>query len=129
MQQISAQEYQIMQAIWQSGEDGRVTTRDIEARLREHDGKSRNMSSLMTVIARLVDKGYIQPVKEFRHSTYFLPLILEAEYKTYATTEFVNNIHNGILSNLFTTLIGSGKYTKKDIDTLKAALDAEAKGR
>ena len=122
MQQVSAQEHEIMKIIWASG-DNYLATRDIEAQLFALDGKKRNLSSVMTVIARLVDKGFLDPIKKFRQSTYFVPLVQEQEYKAYATKQFMNGIHGGKVSSFVSALVDDDRYTQRDLDELKAILD------
>ena len=126
MQQISAQEFVIMEAIWDAGE-GYLTTRDIESRLFDFDGKKRNLSSLMTVIARLVEKGYLEPVKKYRRSTYFVPLIQEREYKIFATLQFIDSIHNGKLSEFMAVILDSGRYSQQDFDELHGVIDEKSR--
>ena len=111
-----------MKIIWDAIDD-KLTTRDIEARLAAIDGKRRNVSSLMTVIARLVDKGFLNPVKKFRESTYFEALIQETEYKLYATNLFISSIHCGKLSSLISTLLECDQFTELEIDELRKMLD------
>ena len=122
MHQISSQEQEIMKIIWGAGES-RLTTRDIEARLASLDGKARNLSSLMSVIARLVDKGFLDPVKKFRQSTYFVAIIQESEYKSYVTAQFIDSVHLGRLSSFMSSLLDSRQYTQQDIDELRGILD------
>ena len=122
MQHISAQEQEIMKIIWDAG-DGQMTTRDIEERLNALDGKKRNMSSLMTVIARLIDKGFLEPVKKYRQSTYFLPVVREQEYKLYATRQFMSGIHRGRLSSFVSALLESDQYTEQDIEELRSIIE------
>jgi len=121
MQHISAQELEIMEIIWSSSEDF-LTARNIEERLYMIDNKRRNLSSLMTVIARLIDKGYLEPVKKFRQSTYFIALIQETEYKAYATKQFIDVIHNGKISSFVAAFLHSEEYTQRDIDELRDML-------
>jgi len=122
MQQISVQEKEIMQIIWDAS-DSRLTARDIEARMAALDGKRRNLSSVMTVIARLVDKGFLEPVKKFRQSTYYEALVREPEYKAYATKQFINTIHGGKLSGFVSMLLDSGQFTQQELEELRGMLD------
>ena len=122
MHQISAQEHEIMKIIWSAGSD-HLTTRDIETRLFDIDGKKRNLSSLMTVIARLVDKNFLEPVKKYRKSTYFTALIEEREFKVYVTKQFIDGIHDGKLSGFVSALIDGGQYTQQDIEELRNMID------
>jgi BlaI family penicillinase repressor len=122
MQHLSFQENEIMKIIWGAvGEQ--ITTRDIEARLAAKDGKNRNISSLMTVIARLVDKGFIDPVKKYRQSTYFMALIQETEYMAYASKQFIDRMHGGNLSSFVSTLLEADQCTQQDIEDLRNILD------
>ena len=44
----------IMQIVWEAGENY-LTARDIKAEMLKQDGKERNISSLMSVLAKLAD--------------------------------------------------------------------------
>ena len=126
MQQISEQEQEIMRIIWEAG-DSYMTARDIERRLFALDEKTRNLSSLMTVLARLVDKGFLKPEKKFRELTYFVPLVEEAEYKAYATRQFIRGIHKGRLTSFVSALLEGEQYTQQDIDELRNILEQKGK--
>ena len=122
MREISSQERTIMQTIWNAG-DRRLTAREIENAMLALDGKERNISSVMTVLAKLADKGYLNPVKEFRKPTIFIPIISETEYKVFVTEGFVSSVHNGEFASFFSALVSSEKLTRNDIAQLRLLLD------
>lgn len=122
MQQISPQERAIMQVVWDAKE-AYPTTRDIEAALRSIDGIERSPSSVLTVIARLVDKGFLNPVKIFRKSIYFEPLITEDEYKIYVTKQFIDGVHRGKFSSLVSSFLEGDDYKQNDINELRELLN------
>jgi len=121
MNEITAQEKTIMGIVWKSGDDF-LTAREIEAQMLFFDGKSRNISSLMSVLARLADKGYLSPVKKFRESTVYIPQISEAEYKTHATRRFLQDVHGGQFSSFVSSLIGTEQYTENEMEQLRLFL-------
>jgi len=123
MREITPQENTIMQIIWNAGNDY-LTAREIESAMLALDGRERNISSLMTVLAKLADKGYLNPVKKFRKSTVFIPLVNELDYKAFVTERFMNNVHNGEFYSFVSALARNDKYTKSDIQQLRRQLEA-----
>lgn len=117
MREISPQEKEIMQIVWNSGDDY-LTAREIETALQAKDGKARNIASLMSVLAKLADKSFLDPVKKFRKSTIFVPLIGETEYKVFATKQFMDGTHGGEFASLASALVNNAEYSKKDIERL-----------
>ena len=124
MQQISPQEMEIMKIVWHAF-DEKLTARDIEERLAAIDGKRRNLSSLMTVLARLIDKGFLDPIKKYRKSTYFEALVQENEYKAYATRQFMDIIHDGELTSFASAILSGSQYTQQSIDEMLDMIDKE----
>jgi len=123
MQEITPQERTIMQIIW-SAEDRYLTAREIDAAMLAMDGKERFISSLMTVLAKLADKGYLDPVKKFRKSTVFIPLLSELDYKAFVTEGFMNSVHNGEFSSFLSALVRNEKYNESDMQQLRRQLEA-----
>ena len=122
MREISPQEKTIMQIIWNAG-DEYLTARDIESAMLVLDGKERNVASLMSILAKLADKGFLSPVKEFRKSTRYIPVINEAEYKAYVTRQFIEVIHGGEFASFVSALTDNGQYSAAEINQLRALLD------
>ena len=120
--EITPQERTIMQIIWKAG-DSYLTAREIDAAMLALDGKERYISSLMTVMAKLADKGYLDPIKKFRKSTVFVPLISELDYKAFVTESFMSSVHNGEFSSFLSALTRSDKYSKNDMRQLQQQLE------
>lgn len=125
MQDITPQEKVLMQIIWNAGEQY-LTAREIDMALLSLDGKERNLSSLMTVLAKLADKGYLDPVKKFRKSTYYVPIITEMEFKSHITKQFIDGLHNGDFASLVSALVDNEYYTQNDIEQLKLILEQKS---
>ena len=125
MKHISSLEKTIMQIIWDNGEKY-PTLRDIGTSLTAIDGVERNISSVMTVISRLADKAFLNPVKKFRQPTYFEPLVSEIEYKAYMTEQFLEGIHKGDISSLVFSLLQNNRCTPEDIEKMRSLLNAKA---
>jgi len=122
MKELSPQEVTIMQIVW-NAEDDFMTAREIESAMHSLDGKERNISSLMTVLGKLADKGYLNPVKVFRKPTRYIPLIAEAEYKAFATEKFMDKVHNGEFSSFLSALVERKGYTKQEISEMREMLE------
>ena len=127
MREISPQEKVIMQIVWDAG-DAYLTAREIGSAMLAQDGKERKISSLMSVLAKLADKGFLNPVKTFRKSTLFIPLVSEPEYKAFSTKQFIDVVHSGELASFASALLNNEQYTEKDIEALRGFLGKKGEG-
>ncbi|XID91118.1 BlaI/MecI/CopY family transcriptional regulator [Paenibacillaceae bacterium WGS1546] len=123
-QHISDAEKLIMQIIWAT--HGPVTTSEILASLPE-DKTSWKQTTVLTFLARLVEKGFIKATRTGKANQYE-SCISEQEYRNYETKEFVKNIHKGSVLGLISTLCDSGDLTKEDIESvMKRMVEKEKK--
>lgn len=119
---MSDSEKHIMQIIWEAV--GPVTTSEILKKLPE-DKSSWKQTTVLTFLARLVEKGFIK-VTRIGKANHYEPCISEQEYRNYETKEFVKEVHKGSVLGLISALCDSGDLTKEDIESvMKGMIEKE----
>lgn len=116
-------ELEVMQAIWecspQTGENAQPVSRSqIEEILQE---KSMALTTLLTLLTRLTDKGFIHTEKIGRSNVY-TPLISQADYLAAQSRRFLDKLCGGSLSTFANALCDSG-LTKEELDELAQLLE------
>ena len=99
IQRISAAEIQIMDFIWAAGHP--VTTREIIENLPED--KTWKQNTVITFLARLMDKGIIKATR-ISKANYYEPCITERGYLKFATKQFINDVHKGSIRGFISAL-------------------------
>lgn len=111
-------ELEIMQVVWDSGTP--VTSSYI---LKELQGLRKwQLSTLMTSLARLADKGFIHCDRS-SGSNLYSSLISEDEYKTGASKHFLEKLYNNSIQNMIATLYSSREIKNSDLEELREFLD------
>lgn len=111
-------ELEIMQVIWDSGDP--VTSNQI---LKELQGRRRwQLSTLMTSLARLADKGFIRCDRSTGRNLY-TPIISEDGYKARAGKHFLEKLYDDSIQNMITALYNNKEIKASDIKELRNFLD------
>lgn len=111
---ISDAEMEIMKIIWKK--NNQITTAEIlDALPKENSWK---VTTIMTLISRLTEKGILSVTKVGKLNNYF-PKITEEEYKAIQTDNFLEDMHKGSVKNFMATLFNNKKISNKDIAELK----------
>ncbi|MCI9443097.1 MAG: BlaI/MecI/CopY family transcriptional regulator [Oscillospiraceae bacterium] len=122
-QQISDAELEIMKVIW-AKEDGPALfaylTDELAAR-----GKPWQKNTLITLLNRLVNKGFLRARKTGRRNEY-TALVSENEYQTAQTRRFLDKIYEGSAKGLVSNLIQGDLLPDEEYEELKRLLE---KGR
>ena len=113
-------ELEVMQAIWSCTPPAART--DIEAVL--NDTHPMVLTTLLTLLTRLSEKGFIKIEKISRSARYY-PLITKQEYLAEQSNRFLNKLCGGSLSTFATALCNSG-LTKEEIAELRDLLEKDA---
>jgi len=113
-------ELEVMQAVWAS--DVPVSRADIDAILR--DTHTMALTTLLTVLSRLAEKGFIQIRKEGRSARYY-PLISRSDYLARQSRDFVEKVCGGSLPAFANALCDSG-LTKEELAQLRDLLERGA---
>ncbi len=115
-------ELEVMQAIWDAGKP--VTAGSIIGRVQET--RTWGLSTLMTVLSRLIEKGYLVCDKTTRNNIY-TPIIMEDEYKKKVSRSFFAKLHKNSLSSFVSCLYDGEKLSEEDIAELRRFIDSAGK--
>ena len=119
IQRMSDSEKEVMQLVWATG--GPVTS----ARLLEQlnaAGKDWKTNTVLTFLARLVEKGLLTAVRHGRSNMY-IPRLGPDDYRRFETRLFLEDVHDGSVKSLIAALFDERDITKREIDELKAWFD------
>lgn len=110
-------ELEVMQAIWSCTPP--VARTDIENILK--DSHPMAMTTLLTLLTRLSEKGFINIEKISRSARYY-PLITQKEYLAAQSSRFLNKLCGGSLSTFAAALCDSG-LTREELAELRDLLE------
>lgn len=113
-------ELEVMQAIWACQPP--VSRTDINEHLK--DTHPMAATTLLTVLTRLSEKGFIQIQKNGRSSRY-VPLISQQDYLAQQSRRFVQKVCGGSLPAFAAALCDSG-LTKEELALLRELLERGA---
>ena len=111
-------ELEIMQIIWTF--DSPVSSTRIHAKLLER--RNWHLSTLITVLARLVKKGFLCCDRS-TGSNLYSALIQESDYKLEATKAFIDKMYGGSLKELILTLSTASQSYDNFLANPKKLLD------
>ncbi len=118
LKKLGEAELEIMQVVWDS--ENPVTSNYI---LKELQGRRRwQLSTLMTSLARLADKGFINCDRS-TGSNLYTSVISENEYKSGASKHFLEKLYNNSIQNMIATLYNNREIKNSDIEELRDFLD------
>ncbi|MDE6983576.1 MAG: BlaI/MecI/CopY family transcriptional regulator [Lachnospiraceae bacterium] len=111
-------ELEIMQAIWES--DRPVNSNYI---LKQLQGRRKwQLSTLMTSLARLADKGFVNCDRS-SGSNLYTAVIAENDYKAGASRHFLEKLYNNSIQNMIAALYSDKAIQSEDIEELRDFLD------
>ena len=117
MKKLPDAELEVMQAIWESKEP--VLRSDIDEILK--DSHPMAPTTLLTLITRLENKGFIRIEKNGRFANYYA-LISKEDYLANESHRFIHQLFKGNMSVFANALCDSG-VSKEDIEELRHLLD------
>ena len=94
-------ELEVMQTIWSLG------TQVTAAEVQQHADKDWKMTSVLTFLSRLCDKGFLSCTKEGRQNLY-TPLVSERDYRQRESVGFLRRLCGGSVKNLVASLSDAG---------------------
>ena len=112
-------ELEVMQAIWDCTPP--VTRSDIDGRLKRTHPMAQ--TTLLTVLTRLADKGFVRIDKEGRSARY-TPLVSRQSYLAQQSRRFLDKLCGGSLSTFAAALCDSG-LSREELDELRALLERD----
>lgn len=110
-------ELEVMQAIWAC--EPPVARTDINEILK--DTHPMALTTLLTVLTRLSEKGFIK-IEKVGRSARYIPLVTQEDYLAEQSKRFFEKLCGGSLSTFATALCNSG-LTKEEIAQLRALMD------
>lgn len=113
MKKLPDAEFDIMKEVW-ANEPPMTTTIIMERLGKEKEWKIQTVVSLML---RLVERGFLRSEKHGKERTYF-PLVRKEDYLKFETGNFMKQYHDSSLFNLINTLYDDKALSDKDIDEL-----------
>ena len=112
-------ELEVMQLLWRcEAPVARATVEEEMAKLRPMA-----QTTLLTLLTRLADKGFVRIEKQGRSSVY-TPLVSEADYQARQSKRFVDQLFGGSMSAFASALTASG-LSKEDLDELRKLLEED----
>lgn len=115
IQQVSDFELELMKAIWENG--GSALYSEIVATL-EQKGLTTTKNTIISLLSRLVAKGYLTTDKIGRRNKY-TALVSNYDYQAMQTEEFIGKVYEGNVKNLISTLIQKDYLTADAYESLK----------
>ena len=107
----------VMQAIWACPSP--VSRIDIDAIIQETHPMA--LTTLLTLLTRLAEKGFIRIEKKDRSSLYY-PLITKEDYLAEQSKRFLYDLCGGSISTFANALCDSG-ISKEDLEELRSLLE------
>ncbi len=119
MQPISEAELDIMRIVW--GNQGSTFFSYIMRELETKE-KTWQKNTVITLLARLMDKGYLKAKKTGRRNEY-TPLVSEADYQSLQTRNFIEKIYEGSVGGLISNLIRGDLLKEDEYESLRNLLE------
>ena len=109
-------ELEVMQALWAS--DTPTSRAQLEERLTQTHPMA--TTTLLTLLSRLSEKGFVRVDKEGRKSLY-APLVTREDYLAAQSRSFIQKLCGGSLSTFASALCDSG-LSKEELEKLRELL-------
>ena len=111
-------EFTILKIIWQ------LPNPTTSARIMEKLGEDNHWKpqTLLTVLARLTEKGFLESVRKGRERQY-TAIISENEYLEVETSDFLKRYSGHSMGGLVKTLFSSNSLSDNELDELRSLLD------
>ena len=113
MKKLPDAEFDIMKVVWAN--EPPITTSEI-MKLLGNDKKWK-IQTVVTLMLRLVERGFLRSEKHGKERTYF-SLVSKEDYLKFETGNFMKQFHNNSFFNLVSTLYDDEAVTDADIDEL-----------
>lgn len=118
VKKLGEAELEIMQVIWKA--DAPVTSSFILKELQER--RKWQLSTLMTSLSRLVDKGFISCDRTTGNNLYS-SIISENDFKAKESKSFLEKLYNNSIQNMVATLYSNKAINDSDMNELRKFLD------
>lgn len=112
-EKISDSELEVMRLLWESGTPLPIS----EIRIAMQQRKGWEPTTVKTLVNRLVAKNVL--AQEKRNVFYYIPLVSQEEYNSWATSQLIDKLYRGSARNLVAALVNSDSLSDKDIRELR----------
>ncbi len=119
MIKLPESELEIMQAIWALNEEGEKFVSAGLIMKRFPEITRLKLTTVLTLIARLQNKGFINSEKLGRSNCY-TPRISSADYRVFAAMDFVQKVYRNDFVGLIKNLLSSESITDGDLDAIRS---------
>jgi Predicted transcriptional regulator len=116
-------ELEIMMIIWEAKEP--VTSAYVSEKLR--DKKEWKITSVLTFLARLAEKGFVTSTREGKINIYSA-VIGEQEYLESESKSFLEKLYGNSLTTFVSSLYKSNAISDSDLAELRQYIDEATKG-
>lgn len=116
MQQISESELVLMKIIWKNG--GTALYSHIMEEV-EKDKNEWKKNTVLTLLSRLVEKGFLKTAKIGRRNEY-KAVVAEREYQAAQTQNFLDRVYEGNAGGLVSTLLQQDILSEEEIREIEA---------
>ena len=116
MKKLPETELELMLRLWDAGES--VQRNYFNKHFRD---KGWSDSTILTMLARLQEKGFISSEKSGNKNIYS-PVISKEEYMQVENNSFLSRLHKGSIKHFVASLADSDRLSASDIDELEQLL-------
>lgn len=113
--QISESELVLMNIIWKNG--GEALYSLIMEELEKDNNEWKN-NTVLTLLSRLVEKGFLKVRKIGRRNEY-VAVLSEAEYQGIQTQSFLEQVYGGNVKNLVSTLLQQDILSEEELKEIE----------
>ena len=118
MKKLSDTEFEIMKVLWESNQS--LTSNEILEKVK--DKLQWKLASIMTVLSRMVEKGYVYCDRSTR-TNYYSAVISKEQYRIEESETFLEKLYDKSAVNLIASLYHGRKISQKEIEELRNYLD------
>ncbi len=123
MKKLSDSEFEIMKVLW-SRELPMTSNEILDGVKGRHNWK---LAGLMTLLARMVDKGYVYCDRSTR-TNYYSAVVSQDQYRLSESESFLGKLFEHSAKELIANLYKGKKLSKTEIRELRAYLDSLERG-
>lgn len=127
MVKLPASELEIMQAIWLLDAEGEKFITASLAMKRCPGLQRLKLTTVITLINRLLIKGFVK-VQKIGHSNGYIPLISSEDYRKFAYGDFLEKVYLSDKMDLVSALLTTEDFTKQELSEIKALIKKVEKG-
>lgn len=122
MQQVSDYELELLKIIW-SGKGNRALYAEIVDEL-EKKGLMWTKNTIITLLSRLVNKGFLK-VKKIGRRNQYITIVSEEQYRAAQAQNLIEKVYEGDAKELVCTLIQGELLSPEDYEELKTYWEEE----